>query len=112
LEDMIARIVEMDKKARDMTEQAQKSKLDHENAIIAKRESIKNEFLERAKKRIAINEKTAQQKADAALLQIKERDSAIIRRMEETYQRHAEEWADAIVARVIDDPSLLKGAVS
>lgn len=101
LEDMIARIVEMDKKARDMTEQAQKNKLDYENQIIAKRESIKNDFLERAKKRIAINQESAQKRADATLQQAEKRNSAIIQKMESDYAQHCDSWVDEIVERVI-----------
>ncbi len=101
MEDMIARIVEMDKKARDMTEQAQRSKLDYENQVIAKRESIKNDFLERAKKRIAINQEAAQKKADATLQQAERRNSAIIQKMESDYALHGDTWVDTIVERVL-----------
>ncbi len=99
---MIAKIVEMDKKARDMTAEAQRNKLDYENQVIAKRESIKNDFLERAKKRIAINQESAQKKADASLKLIEERDSAVIRRLDSVYETNCDKWVDEIVARVID----------
>lgn len=102
MEDMIAKIVEMDKKARDMTAEAQRNKLDYENQVIAKRESIKNDFLERAKKRIAINQESAQKKADASLKLIEERDSAVIRRLDSVYETNCDKWVDEIVARVID----------
>ena len=105
MEDMIARIVEMDKKARDMTAEAQQSKLDFENQVIAKRESMKNDFLERAKKRVAINRKSAQKKADAALKQIEERDSAVIQRLDSVYAKNGDIWVNEIVA-VRDSHSL------
>ena len=98
---MIAKIVEMDKKARDMTAQAQQKKLDFENEVIAKRENMKNDYLERAKKRVAMNRQTAQKKADAALRQIEERDSAVIQRLERVYARDGEKWVDELVARVV-----------
>lgn len=103
MEDMIARIVEMDKKARDMTEQAQKNKLDYENQIIAKRESIKTDFLERAKKRIAINREAAQKKADTTLQQAETRNRAIIEKMETDYDRLGDAWVDTIVQRVLTE---------
>ena len=103
MEDMIARIVEMDKKARDMTEQAQKNKLDYENQIIAKRESIKTDFLERAKQRIAINREAAQKKADTALQQAETRNRAIIEKMETDYDRLGDAWVDTIVQRVLTE---------
>ncbi len=103
MEDMIARIVEMDKKARDMTAQAQQKKLDFENKVIAKRESMKNDYLERAKKRVASNRQAAQKKADAALKKIEERDSAVIQRLESVYAQKGDQWVDDIVARVVGE---------
>ena len=103
MEDMVAKIVEMDKKARDMTAQAQQKKLDFENEVIAKRENMKNDYLERAKKRVAMNRQTAQKKADAALRQIEERDSAVIQRLESVYARDGDKWVDEIVARVVGE---------
>ena len=79
------------------------SQLDHENRIIAKRESIKTELLERAKKRIAINEKAAMQKAEKERRQIEERDSAMIEKLESEYKSHCDEWVDTIVARVVGE---------
>ncbi len=105
MEDMIAKIVEMDKKARSMNEEAQKNKLDYENQVIAKRENIKNDFLERAEKRIAINRDSARKKADSTLKQIEERDSAVIRRLDDTYEQNCDKWVDEIVARCIDLPA-------
>ena len=102
MEDMIAKIVEMDKKARDMTEEAQRNKLDYENQVLAKRENIKNEFLGRAKKRISINQEAAQKKADASLKLIEERDSAVIGRLESVYKENCDKWVDEIVARVTE----------
>ena len=97
---MIAKIVEMDKKARDMTDEAQKNKLDYENQIIAAKENIKNDYLERAKKWIAINEESARKKADASIRQIKERDGKIIDTMNDSYKKNCDTWVSQIVARV------------
>lgn len=103
MEDMIAKIVEMDKKAREMNEKAQHEKLDYENEVIAKRESMKNDYLERAKKRIAINRQSAQKKADASLKLIEERDSAVISRLNSVYEENCGRWVDEIVERVIEN---------
>lgn len=103
---MIAKIVEMDKKARDMTEAAQKSKRDYENQVIEKRESIKNEYLERAKKRIAINQEAAQKKADASLRQTEAHNAAVIEQLDSSYRNNCDRWVDEIVARVLDNSIL------
>lgn len=102
MEDMIAKIVEMDKKARDMTDEAQKKKLDYEQHIIRKKEKIKNEYLERAKKRIAINQQSAQKKADEYLMVIQKRDSAVIKELDRAYEKNCDKWVDSIVNRVAD----------
>ena len=82
---MIAKIVEMDKKARDMTDEAQQNKLDYEQHILRKKERIKNDYLERAKKRIAINQQSAQKKE-----------------LENTYAKNGDKWVESIVAGVTD----------
>ncbi len=102
MEDMIAKIVEMDKKARDMTDEAQQKRLEYEQHIARKKERIKNDYLERAKKRIAINQQTAQKKADSTLEMIRKRDEAIIQALESSYEKNCESWVDTIVARVAD----------
>lgn len=102
MEDMIAKIIEMDKKAREMNDEAQRKKLDYEQHIIRKKESIKNDYLERAKKRIAINQQTAQKKADSTLAMIRERDEAIIRELEQSYEKNCDAWVNTIVAHVTD----------
>ena len=81
MEDMIARIVEMDKKAREMTDEAVKNKLDYEQRIIQTKEKIKNDYLERAKQRIEVNRQSAQKKADDQLRLIMEKNSAARRKL-------------------------------
>lgn len=102
MEDMIARIIEMDKKARDMTDEAQKDKLADEQQVILKKETLKNEYLERAKKRIEINRQSARKKADKYLSVIEERDSTVIQELDKAYEKNRDVWVDSIVARVTD----------
>ncbi len=102
MEEMIARIVEMDKKAREMNETALKTKLSYENEVLLTKEKIKHDYLERANKRIVINQQTAQKRADEKLAAITEKNQAVVERLEKAYNENAEKWADEIVARVID----------
>ena len=103
MEDMIARIVEMDKKARELNEKARKTKIDYEHQVVAKKETIKNDYLERAKKRIAINQQTAQKRADEKLAVITAENQAVSKRLEEQYSHNGDKWVDEIVSRVIED---------
>lgn len=101
MEDMISKIIEMDKKARDMTDAAKKSKIDHEQQIIQTREKIKNDYLERAKKRIAVNQQTAKKKADEELKLIEKRNEEVIKALESSYQENGDSWVEEIVRRVV-----------
>lgn len=101
MEDMIAKIVEMDKKARELNEKAQKNKIDYEHNVVLTKEKIKNDYLERAKKRIAINQQTARKRADERLAGIREKNNAIILRLEESYAKDGDRWVENIVGRVI-----------
>lgn len=103
MEDMIARIVEMDKKARELNEKARKTKIDYEHQVVAKKETIKNDYLERAKKRIAINQQTAQKRADEKLAGIQAKNQAVSERLERSYADNGDKWVDEIVSRVIAD---------
>lgn len=103
MEDMIAKIVEMDKKARELNEKAQKTKIDYEHQVVIKKETIKNDYLERAKKRIAINQQTAQKRADEKLSGIQAKNQAVSERLERSYADNGDKWVDEIVSRVIAD---------
>ena len=103
MEDMIAKIVEMDKKARELNEKAQKTKIDYEHQVVIKKETIKNDYLERAKKRIAINQQTAQKRADEKLAGKKKKNQAVSEKLEKSYADNGDKWVDEIVSRVIAD---------
>ena len=100
MEDMISKILDMDKKARDLTDEAQRSKIDFEKDILQKKEQIKNDYLNRAKERIEINKATAQKKADEQLEVIEKRNSTVIRWLDSTYEENGDKWVNEIVARV------------
>lgn len=55
MEDMIRRIVDMDRKARDILAKAQKEKLDAENLISQKAAALQENYLDQARRRIQIS---------------------------------------------------------
>ena len=101
MEDMIQKIVEMDQKARDMTAEAQKSKVDYEQNVIVAKEKIKNDLLERALARIKINEQAERKNAEKQLEQIKKKNAVIAQNLEKRYTENGDAWVDEIVSRVI-----------
>ena len=103
MEDMIAKIIDMDKKARNLTDEAQKSKISYENEILKTKEKIKNDYLDRAKERIEINKQTAQKKADTQLKEIEEKNDSVIRKLNSSYSENGDKWVDEIVKRVVGE---------
>ena len=103
MEEMIAKIIEMDKKAREMNEKAQKTKLSYENEVLLTKEKIKNDYLERANKRIAINQQTAQKRADEKLSAITQKNQAVSESLEKAYAENGDTWVNENVSRVTEN---------
>ena len=101
MEDMISKIVDMDKKARSLTDEVKQSKIDYEKQVIRTKETIKNNFLEKAKERIKINEQTIQKKADEELALIEEKNAAIIKALDDNCSANKDRWVNEIVERVV-----------
>ena len=101
MEDMIAKIVDMDKKARSLTNEVKQSKIDYERQVIQTKETIKNNFLEKAKERIKINEQAIQKKADEEIARIEEKNAAIIKSLDDTYSANKDKWVNELVLRVV-----------
>ncbi len=101
MEDMISKIIEMDRKAQGLSDEAQQSRADYESEILRTKEKIKSDYLERAKERIRINRQAAQKKTDEQLQVIRERSAAAISSLEAMEESRHEEWVQAIFDRVI-----------
>lgn len=103
MEEMIKRIVDMDKKAREITEAAEHEKLESEKTIAAKVDQIREEYLTRARRRIRINKEQENVVMEQEWAKTKVRYDQQIEHMNELYEHHGEEWVKAIVERVLSD---------
>jgi len=107
MENMINRIVEMDKKAKAITDAAGQERAAAEQDIARKAEEIRNEYLERARRRINLNGETERKLADEKW-KVKE---AAFTAQRETMDKLAAEksaaWTDEIVGRVLAKASFL-----
>lgn len=103
MQDMIAQIVEMDEKARRMTEQAQQDKLHAEQEIAIRREQIEQEYLERARERLKKNEQTERELAIQALKESEAKNAEAAKRLDAQYQEKAEQWVQQLFERVIGE---------
>lgn len=100
MQDLIKQIVDMDRKAREITDAAQMEKVSSEKEIVEKREEIRSDYLERARKRIALNEPNERAAAEVVWEEKKTKNAGISQKLDDLYNKKGDEWVSAIVARV------------
>lgn len=103
MQDMIAQIVEMDEKARRMTEQAQQDKLHAEQEIAKRREQIEKEYLDRARERLRKNEHTEREMAMQTLNDTESKNAETAARLDAQYEENAQRWVQQLFERVIGE---------
>ncbi len=101
MQDMVKQIVDMDRKAREITDAAQLEKVQSEKDIAQRREEIRNEYLERARRRIALNEPQEREAAEKAWKVSAEKYQRLSQEMEQAYQENSARWVQELVSRVI-----------
>ncbi len=101
MEDMIKRIVDMDKKAREITEAAEREKAESEKEIREKASQLREDYLARARRRIQINRETERQIAQQEWEKTKAHYEGQLDRMNALYAERGDEWIRGIVDAVI-----------
>lgn len=101
MQDLMKQIVEMDKKARRITDSAQKEKVDSQKEIVQKREQIHANYLERARKHIEKAEPQERAVAEAQWEKKKEKFSGLSKNLDGLYQKNGDKWVAEIVNRVL-----------
>lgn len=103
MNDMLKQIIDMDEKARQITDAAQKQKIDTEKEITKTREDIRSRYLARARARIEKN-RPLEQAAAEKTWQVKEhRYQALTEQLDQQYASKGEKWVDTIVRNVIGE---------
>ena len=87
MEEMIKRIIDMDKKAREITDAAQQE----------------SDYLERARRRIQVNAETERTLAEQEWRRQKAKYDKQREDLEASYGAHHEDWVKQIVANVLSD---------
>ncbi len=103
MEEMIKRIIDMDRKAREITDAAQQEKIDCEKEIARKAAQIRSEYLERARRRIQVNAEAEQTLADQEWRRRKAKYDKQREDLQASFDAHREAWVAQIVANVLAD---------
>ena len=103
MQDMIKKIVDMDEKAQEITEEAKRSKALSAQEIAETKERIRENYLARARKRIELNRIQEKNQARQILADADKKYEVQLIKMQELYRQQGGNWVDAIVGRVIGE---------
>ena len=103
MQDMIKKIVDMDEKAQEITEEAKRSKALSAQEIAETKERIREYYLARARKRIELNRIQEKNQARQILADAEKKYEVQLIKMQELYRQQGGNWVDAIVGRVIGE---------
>ena len=99
MQDMIKKIVDMDEKAQEITEEAKRSKALSAQEIAETKERIRENYLARARKRIELNRIQEKNQARQILADAEKKYEVQLIKMQELYRQQGGNWVDAIVGR-------------
>lgn len=103
MNDMVSRIIEMDKAAREITQKVKNEKLSLEKEIKELKKKIRSDYLERARKRIEVNRETEKKFADEKIVAIENDKNKTIQKLKKQHKDNCEKLVDTIVNRVLED---------
>lgn len=103
MQDMIKKIVDMDEKAQEITEEAKRSKAFSAQEIAEKKEQIRENYLARARKRIELNRIQEKKQASQVLAEAEKKYDIQLQKMQERHAQQGDAWVNAIVGRVIGE---------
>lgn len=102
MEEMIRRIIDMDKQARQITEDAKKHKFDAESEIQQRRAQIFSEYMERANKRLKLIEEEQKKIGEEIWAETEAKNKRTLERLSEIDARQHQQWVDQLVNRVLN----------
>ena len=102
MQELLAKIIEMDANARRIREQAEKEKLSSEDEIEVLRQKIYDDYITRAKDRVEKNISIDRHNAEEEFAEYEEQVSRLTAQMQEAYAAYGDRWVDEIVNSVIN----------
>ena len=91
----------MDKEAQKIANSAQQERLDMEKEIAANIVNLREEMLERARRRIAVNRETESAMLEEKWQKTKADYESRLQNMEKLFSEKRTQWADELVSRVL-----------
>ena len=101
MEEVIGRILEIDSLEQELIHNAESVKINIEQTAQKRKQDVKDQYLEHAKKRIEILREAEKANAEETLEQQAAINAAAIERMNHEAAENADIWADELFKRVI-----------
>ena len=101
MEDVIKQIIDMDRKAQQTTEAAQREKLTCEQEIEEKVRALREDYLQKARRRIRINSEMDRTMMNQKWEKCKAHYDEQAAVLEQAYNDHHDEWVEQIVQRFL-----------
>ncbi len=98
---IIRQLLEMDKKARTMVEDAEQEKRKAEAALVAEKARVEADILAKAKNRISRLKNQSADETDKEARQIEDEGRQMMQRLEADFAEHHAQWEDELFARCI-----------
>lgn len=102
MQELLAKIIEMDANARRIKEQAEKDKLSSEAEIEELRQKIYDDYITRAKDRVEKNISIDRHLAEEEYAAYEAEVSQLRAQMQTSYEQNKAQWVDEIVNHVIN----------
>lgn len=101
MQNLLKQIVEMDRKAREITDSAEQKKADTEKEIVERKEEIRRNYLEKARARITENEPLERAAAEKEWQEKNEKNEILLKKINDLYAQNGDRWVNEITERII-----------
>ncbi len=101
MQDLMKQIVDLDRQAREITDSAQKEKVDSEKEVVKKREQLRNDYLEQARKKISENEPKERAVAETEWQEKNKKNLELSKGLDDLYREKGDQWVAEIVQKVL-----------
>ena len=103
MQDIVKQIVDMDRKAREITAAVEQDRLNSETELAPTRVELRAEYLAKAREAIPSSESQERAAAEKEWEIVAKKHADLSRELDELYSKKGDEWVNNIVAQVIGE---------
>lgn len=101
MQDIIQKIIEIDRRAQKMTADAHAMQDEAASSIESDKKQLRDKYIAEARRRIEITSGTEKKFLDETLKEIRQKYSAVSERLDRLAKENNDKWVDALYHRVI-----------